>query len=83
MQNVVYTGALVHHREETVDFLSKKRKAIEPEKQVVIENAHPAIITKEEHLAALEKMRTKADIKVMDKKVSLLILPVVLTVVKV
>lgn len=59
LQNVVYTGALVHHREETVDFLSKKRKAIEPEKQVVIENAHPAIITKEEHLAALEKMRTK------------------------
>lgn len=59
LENVVYTGALVHHRVETVDFLSQKRKAIEPDKQVLIENAHPAIITKEEHLTTLEKMRTK------------------------
>lgn len=59
LENVVYTGTLTQHREETIDFISKRRKAIEPDKQIIVENAHPAIITQEEHIAALEKMRTK------------------------
>lgn len=59
LENVVYTGALVQHREETMDFISKKRKTVAPDKQIVVKNAHPAIITHEEHIAALEKMRAK------------------------
>ncbi|MFC0212885.1 recombinase family protein [Paenibacillus chartarius] len=59
LENVVYTGALVQHREETMDFISKKRKTVAPDKQIIVNDAHPAIITHEEHIAALEKMRAK------------------------
>ncbi|WP_245233387.1 recombinase family protein [Paenibacillus maysiensis] len=59
LKNVVYTGTLVHHREETRDFISKKRRRVDPSEQIVHENAHPAIITMDEHLAVLEKMKKK------------------------
>lgn len=59
LENVVYTGALVQHREETMDFISKKRKTVAPDEQIVVKDAHPAIITHEEHIAVLEKMRAK------------------------
>ncbi|WP_235941253.1 recombinase family protein [Paenibacillus puerhi] len=59
LKNIVYTGTLVHHREETRDFISKKRRRVDPSEQVVHENAHPAIITMDEHLAVLEKMKKK------------------------
>lgn len=59
LENVVYTGALVQHREETMDFISKKRKNVAPDKQIIVKDAHPAIISHEEHITALEKMRAK------------------------
>ncbi|KZE67269.1 recombinase [Paenibacillus jamilae] len=59
LKNVVYTGTLVHHREETRDFISKKRRRVDPSEQIVHENAHPAIIAMDEHLAVLEKMKKR------------------------
>ncbi|WP_440705960.1 recombinase family protein [Heyndrickxia oleronia] len=64
LNNPAYTGRLVHHREETTKFLSeselyKVRKKIEPEKQIVIENAHPAIISDNDFKAVQELMKKK------------------------
>lgn len=59
LSNIVYTGTLVHHREETIDFISKKRKRVEPSQQIVFENAHPAIISMDEYNAVQEKMKQK------------------------
>ncbi|MNI47307.1 Recombinase [compost metagenome] len=63
LKNIVYIGTLVHHREETRDFISKKRRLVDPSEQIVHENAHPAIITMDEHLAVLEKMKKKGSNK--------------------
>ncbi|WP_262495765.1 recombinase family protein [Paenibacillus sp. B2(2019)] len=60
LSNMVYTGTLVHHREETKDFISKKRKRVTPDQQIVYENAHPEIISMDEYLAVQEKMKQKA-----------------------
>lgn len=63
LKNIVYTGTLVHHQEETRDFISKKRKKVDPKQQIVHENAHPAIISMDEHIMALEKMKQKGQNK--------------------
>ncbi|MCI1693314.1 recombinase family protein [Aneurinibacillus aneurinilyticus] len=59
LSNIVYTGTLVQHQTETTDFISKRRKQVDPSKQVITENAHPAIITMDEHNAVQEKMKKK------------------------
>lgn len=59
LSNIIYTGTLVQHREETVNFISKKRKQVAPDKQIIIEKAHPAIITMDEYNAVQEKMKSK------------------------
>ncbi|MGE6896494.1 recombinase family protein [Priestia flexa] len=59
LTNIVYTGTLVQHREETVNFISKKRKQVAPDKQIITENAHPSIITMDEYNAVQEKMKNK------------------------
>ncbi|WP_047155036.1 recombinase family protein [Aneurinibacillus tyrosinisolvens] len=69
LTNAIYTGQLIQHKEETTKFHAKDkagrkknykiRKAVAPNKQIIIENAHPAIITMDEHLAVLEKMKKK------------------------
>ncbi|KGA95807.1 recombinase [Alkalihalobacillus alcalophilus ATCC 27647 = CGMCC 1.3604] len=64
LNNQVYVGKLVHCKEETLNTLAKselykKRKLVEPEKQVIIENAHPALIAEEDFQAVQELMRKK------------------------
>lgn len=64
LNNQAYIGKLVHCKEETLNTLAKselykKRKQLEPEKQVIIENAHPALISKEDFQAVQELMRRK------------------------
>ncbi|OBY76745.1 recombinase [Paenibacillus sp. KS1] len=59
LKNIIYTGTLALHREETRDFISKKRKQVQRTEQIVHENVHPAIITMDEHIAVLEKMKKK------------------------
>ncbi|WP_258961023.1 recombinase family protein [Paenibacillus aquistagni] len=63
LSNIVYTGTLVQHQEETKDFISKRRKQVEPDKQIVFKDAHPAIISIEEYNAVQEKMRQKGTSK--------------------
>jgi site-specific DNA recombinase len=59
LENPNYTGNLYLHREETLDFITKKRRQVEPEQQIILENTHPAIITMEEHLSVLKRISTK------------------------
>lgn len=53
LNNPAYIGKLVHHREETTKFLSeselfKVRRKVDPEKQIIVEDAHPPIISEED-----------------------------------
>ncbi|OIK08921.1 recombinase family protein [Bacillus sp. MUM 13] len=64
LNNPAYIGNLVHHREETTKFLSdselfKVRKKVDHEKQIVVENAHPPIISEEDFKAVQELMKNK------------------------
>lgn len=68
LSNPVYTGKLVFHREETTGTLAeselyKIRRKVEPEKQIVIANAHPAIITEDDFQAVQELMKKKGERK--------------------
>jgi site-specific DNA recombinase len=68
LSNPVYTGKLVFHREETTGTLAKSelymiRRTVEPDKQIVIENAHPAIITEDDFQAVQELMKKKGERK--------------------
>ena len=56
LNNQAYIGKLVHCKEETLNTLAKselykKRKQVKPENQVIIENAHTALISEEVFLA--------------------------------
>ncbi|MBD0383307.1 recombinase family protein [Paenibacillus sp. WST5] len=59
MENPSYTGNLHFHREENIDFITKKRRQVEPDRQIILENTHPAIITLDEHLAVLKRISIK------------------------
>ncbi|MFS0918552.1 recombinase family protein [Brevibacillus sp. 179-C 1.1 NHS] len=64
LSNPVYTGKLVFHREETTGTLAKSelykiRRDVEPDKQIVIDNAHPAIISEDDFYAVQELMKKK------------------------
>lgn len=64
LNNPVYTGKLVFRREETTGTLAeselyKIRRRVEPDKQIVIENAHPALISDDDFLAVQELMKKK------------------------
>ncbi|BDG33496.1 recombinase family protein [Parageobacillus thermoglucosidasius] len=68
LTNPVYTGKLVHHREESTSTLAeselyKIRRKVDPDKQIIIENAHPAIISEEEFNAVQELMKKKGQRK--------------------
>lgn len=59
-----YTGSLVHNREETTKFLSdselyKIRKKVDLDKQIIIENSHPPLITEDDFRAVQELMKKK------------------------
>lgn len=64
LNNQAYIGRLVHCKEETLNTLAKselykKRKQVETDKQVLIENAHPSLIPEEDFQAVQELMRKK------------------------
>lgn len=68
LTNPVYTGKLVHCREETTHTLAKSelyklRRKVEPDKQIVIENAHPAIISEDDFQAVQQLMKKKGKSK--------------------
>lgn len=64
LNNPVYTGKLVFRREETTGVLAKSelykvRRNVEPDKQIVIENAHPALVSEADFNAVQELMKKK------------------------
>jgi site-specific DNA recombinase len=68
LSNPVYTGKLVFHREETTGTLAeselyKIRRKVEPDKQIVIDKAHPAIISEDEFMAVQVLMKKKGKCK--------------------
>lgn len=68
LTNPVYTGKLVYCREETTNTLSKSetykiRKKVDPENQIIIENAHPAIISEDDFQSVQLLMKKKGQSK--------------------
>lgn len=59
LSNIIYTGTIAQHCEETVDFITKKRKKVDAEKQIIHHRPELAIITMDEYQTVQEKMRTK------------------------
>lgn len=59
LTNVTYTGTLCQHREEVVSHMSKERVKVSEDKQIIFENAHPALISKEEFQAVQDLMKSK------------------------
>jgi site-specific DNA recombinase len=64
LTNPVYTGKLVHHREESTGALAeselyKIRRKVAPDKQIIIDNAHPAIISEDDFNAVQDLMKKK------------------------
>lgn len=59
LTNVTYTGTLCQHREEVVSHISKERVKVPEDKQIIFENAHPALISREEFQAVQDLMKSK------------------------
>ncbi|MGM0712529.1 recombinase family protein [Brevibacillus parabrevis] len=59
LKNIIYTGTIVQHCEETVDSITKKRKRVDAEKQIIHHRPELALITMEEYQAVQERMRIK------------------------
>jgi DNA invertase Pin-like site-specific DNA recombinase len=59
LTNVTYTGTLCQHREEVVSYMSKERVEVPKDKQIIFENAHPALISKEDYQAVQDLMKSK------------------------
>jgi len=63
LTNVTYTGTLCQHREVVVSPMSKERIEIPEDKQIILENAHPALISKEDYQAVQDLMKSKGQSK--------------------
>lgn len=59
LKRLDYTGARVHGKNEGIGIASGKRKRQKPQDWTVIENSHPAIITKEKYETAQAVIRRK------------------------
>lgn len=59
LSNIIYTGTIVQHFEETVDFITKKRRKVDVDKQIIHHRPELTIITMEEYQAVQERMRSK------------------------
>ncbi|WP_256719008.1 recombinase family protein [Paenibacillus odorifer] len=59
LTNVTYTGTLCQHREEISSHISKERVKVPKDKQIIFENAHPALISKEDYQSVQELMKSK------------------------
>jgi site-specific DNA recombinase len=60
LTNITYTGTLSQHREEVINYVSKERVKVPDYKQIVIENAHHALVTKEDFQRVQNLMKTKS-----------------------
>lgn len=63
IQRFEYTGVLRVHKTEVMDFSASKEKRIPKEKQIYIENHHPAIISKELFEDAQRAIRSTKSVK--------------------
>ncbi|AWB46798.1 recombinase family protein [Paenibacillus sp. CAA11] len=61
LTNVTYTGTLCQHREEVRSHMSKERVKVPEDKQIIFENAHPALISKEDFKAVQDLMKSKGN----------------------
>ncbi|MEC1524364.1 recombinase family protein [Neobacillus niacini] len=67
LSNPTYTGKLVQHRSESTKYLGKSetyklRRSVDADRQIIVENTHPAIISQEdfETVQALMKSKRRA-----------------------
>ncbi|GAB6928869.1 site-specific resolvase TndX [Paenibacillus sp. JCM 10914] len=68
LSNPVYTGNLVYRRQETTGTLAeselyKIRRKVDADKQIIIENAHPALVSEEDFESVQKLMRKKGKSK--------------------
>ena len=61
LQNRVYYGAVVGHKREQVSACSRHSVKVPEEEQVIVENVHQGIVTKEEFQAAQKIFRRRYD----------------------
>lgn len=64
LSNPTYTGKLVQHRNESTKHLGKSetyklRRPVDADRQIIVENAHPAIISQEDFEAVQALMKSK------------------------
>ena len=57
LQNKVYYGAVVGHKRETIAPCSTHTVSVPEDEQIVVENCHPGIVTKEEFLEVQKRFR--------------------------
>lgn len=61
LQNRVYYGAVVGHKREQISTCSRHSVKVPEEEQVIVENMHQGIVTKEEFLTAQKIFRRRYD----------------------
>ena len=66
--NPHYIGDLVQNRSTTVSVTSKKRKIVEPEKQIIVKNTHEAIIPSNVFNAVQQQMKIRTKFITAPKK---------------
>lgn len=59
LENPHYTGDLVQQRETTISVTSNHRKKLDPSDYIIIENAHEAIISKEEFMLVQQLIKER------------------------
>lgn len=72
LQNPHYTGKLVQHRQESISVTNSKRKKVDSDNQIVVENTHEAIINEATFDMVQKRIHEKArqttgDITTKDK----------------
>lgn len=68
LKQEMYYGAVVGHKREGIGVGWKHSVAVPKEEQVIVENKHPGIITKEEFIKAQKIFRKKRETKRVTKK---------------
>lgn len=66
LSNQAYKGDLVQHKETTISVTNKKRRKVPKDEQIIVPNAHPAIISQEDWetvQSILEKRKTDKSIR--------------------
>lgn len=58
LNNPVYTGTLVNLKTEVVNYKTKRRNPVPPDRQIIITNAHEAII-EEEQFQNIQRLRSQ------------------------